>query len=94
VVAGVEGPERNTFFERVDDRSRQGYAELRKTGEKVLGIGEVLAMPTGTIHSVRNDTDAVTLSLHIYGRDLNTTGRSQFDLDKRTEAPFFVTVEP
>ena len=93
VIAGVEGPEKNEFFERMDDGSRDDYAELRKIGEKVLDAGEVLALPTGVIHSVHNDTDAVTLSLHIYGRDLNSTGRSQFDLEKRTRKPFFVELE-
>jgi predicted metal-dependent enzyme (double-stranded beta helix superfamily) len=90
VVAGVDGPERNVFYERVDDRSRPGYAELRQVGEKHFGPGDVLAMPAGTIHSVLNDTDAVTLSLHVYGKHVNYTGRSQFDPEKKTETPFIV----
>src|SRR6266581_2926870 len=46
VVAGVDGPEKNEFFERSDDRSRPGYAELKKVGEKVFDAGDVLAMHT------------------------------------------------
>jgi predicted metal-dependent enzyme (double-stranded beta helix superfamily) len=92
VVAGVDGPEKNEFFERVDDRARPGHAELKKVGEKVCGVGEVIAMPSGMIHNVRNETDAVTVSLHIYGRHINHTGRSQFDLEARTETPFIVKV--
>jgi predicted metal-dependent enzyme (double-stranded beta helix superfamily) len=94
VVAGVDGAERNEFFQRADDGSGPGYAELRKIGEKVCGVGDVVAMPRGTIHSVLNDTDAVTLSLHVYGRHLNHTGRSQFDIERRTETPFVLKVEP
>lgn len=93
VVAGVDGPEKNEFFERADDLSRPGYAELRKIGEKVCGVGDVVALPRGTIHSVWNETDKVSLSLHIYGRHINYTGRSQFDMEKQTEAPFIVTMQ-
>ena len=93
VVAGVDGPEKNVFFQRVDDGTRPGYAELRKIGEKIFDFGDVLAMPTGGLHSIWNETEAVTVSLHIYGKHLNHTGRSQFDPDKRTETPFVVRIE-
>lgn len=93
VVAGVDGPEKNVFYERLDDGRKAGHAELKVIGEKVFKDGEVLAMPTGTLHSVRNETAATTLSLHIYGRHLNHTGRSQFDLERRTETPFTVRIE-
>jgi hypothetical protein len=78
----------NGFFERIDDRSRPGHAQLKKIGEKVFGEGEVCAMPSGAIHIVWNETDKVTLSLHIYGKHINFTGRSQFDPEKQTETPF------
>lgn len=93
LVAGVDGRETNEFFERVDDRSRPGYAELKKIGTKSFGVGEVAAMPTGTIHAVWNETDKITVSLHIYGKHINFTGRSQFDPEKRTEAPFILKVD-
>jgi predicted metal-dependent enzyme (double-stranded beta helix superfamily) len=93
VVAGVDGPEKNEFFERADDRSRPGHAELKKIGEKVCGVGDVVALPKGTIHSVWNETDGVTLSLHIYGKHINFTGRSQFDLKTQTETPFIVKMQ-
>jgi len=93
VVAGVDGPEKNEFFERADDRRRPGHAALKKVGEKLCGGGDVLAMPRGMIHSVWNETDAVTVSLHIYGKHINHTGRSQFDLRQQTETPYIVKVE-
>ena len=93
VVVGVDGPEKNLFWERVDDGSRSGYAELRKIGEKVFGPGEVLAMPAGTIHSVVNESAEVTMSLHVYGKHINYTTRSQFDPARRTEKPFIVKME-
>ena len=87
VVAGVEGSERNVLWRRRDDGARAGYAELEKTGEKVIGVSDLLAMPTGTIHSVANDTMEITLTLHVYGSHLNFSPRSQFDLETRTESP-------
>ncbi len=93
IVVGVDGSERNVLFERTDDRSRPGYAELRPIGEQVLGPGEVIAMPSGTIHSVSNDSERVTLSLHVYGKHINFTHRSQFDLEQRVEKPFVVKLE-
>jgi predicted metal-dependent enzyme (double-stranded beta helix superfamily) len=92
VVVGVDGEERNEFFERLDDRSRPGYAEIRKVGETRLGVGEVLAMPNGIIHSVVNDSDTVTLSLHVYGKHVNYTGRSQYDPGKNTETPIVLAL--
>ena len=81
---------RRTSSECVDDRSRPGYAEVRQVGEKVFGSGDVLVMPAGMIHSVRNESDQVTLSLHVYCKHVNFTKRSQFDPNKRTEPPFIV----
>lgn len=90
VVAGVDGPELNTFWKRVDDGSRPGYAEIVKVGEKTFGEGEVVSLLPTAIHSVTNQTDAVTLSLHVYGRHINHTGRSTFDPEARTVQPFIV----
>ncbi len=91
VVAGVDGPERNTFWQRVDDGSRPGHAEIVKAGERTFGDGEVLCLLPEAIHSVDNETDRVTLSLHVYGKHFNTTGRSSFDPATQTEQPFIVT---
>ena len=92
LVAGVDGPEMNKFFERVDNRTRPGHAELKKIGEKVFGVGEVLAMPAGGIHVVWNETDKVTLSLHIYGKHLNYSTRWQFDPGAKREMPIVLRV--
>jgi predicted metal-dependent enzyme (double-stranded beta helix superfamily) len=84
VVVGVEGDEVNTFYKRVDDGSREGYAELKKLSEKTFTPGEVIAITPEIIHSVHNDTDKISVSLHIYGRHINYTGRSKYDPDKKT----------
>ena len=93
VVAGVDGAERNMFWTRVDDGARPGYAEIRKEGEQVVGPGDVVTFQPDSIHSVVNDTDRVSVSLHVYGRHVNHTHRSRFDPDQRTEAAFFLKVD-
>jgi predicted metal-dependent enzyme (double-stranded beta helix superfamily) len=86
----MTGPEHNVFWERLDDGSREGYAELRPIREQVVSVGEAVCMKTGEIHSVENRSDEMTLSLHIYGRHLNYTGRSQFDIELNREIPFLI----
>ena len=82
VVACVDGPERNTFWKRLDDGSRPGHARIVKVAEKDFGPGDVLTLLPDAIHSVRNDTAAVTVSLHAYGYNLNMSGRLQFDPER------------
>ena len=94
VVAGVDGPEKNVYWQRADDGSRRGYAEIRRVGEEVIAPGGVVSFLPDAIHSVANETDRVTVSVHVYGRHLNYTGRSRFDPEKKTETPFIVTVQP
>ena len=93
VVAGVDGPEKNVYWKRVDDGSRRGYAEIKQQGEEVIGPGGVVSFLPEAIHSVANEIDRVTVSLHVYGRHLSFISRSQFDPEKKTEAPFSVTVQ-
>jgi predicted metal-dependent enzyme (double-stranded beta helix superfamily) len=93
VVAGVEGVERNVRYNRVDDGSRPDYAELEIKHEFDAAAGELVCMKTGGIHKVTNQTDRITLSVHTYGRHINHTHRSQFDLDTGARKEFIVRVE-
>jgi len=92
VVAGLRGAERNEMWRRLDARDRPGYAEIVRVGERVFGADELLVMPAGVIHSVWNDTGGVTVSLHVYGRHINHTERSQYDPATRAEMPYKVKV--
>ena len=93
VVAGVDGAERNAFWTRVDDGARPGYAEILKESEQLVGPGEVVTFQPDSIHSVINDTDRVSVSLHVYGRHVNHTHRFRFDPDQRTEAAFVLKID-
>jgi len=93
VVAGVEGVERNIRYQRLDDGSRSGYAELKVKHDFNACEGELICMKTGGIHAVRNETDKVSLSLHTYGKHVNYTNRSQFDVETGEKKDFIVRVE-
>jgi predicted metal-dependent enzyme (double-stranded beta helix superfamily) len=93
VVVGVDGAEKNTFWRRLDDGTRPGYAEIREAGARVFGPGEVVTFQPESIHSVVNETDRVTVSLHVYGKHVNYTIRSQFDPGRNVEKPFILKVD-
>jgi predicted metal-dependent enzyme (double-stranded beta helix superfamily) len=93
VVAGADGAETNVFWERLDDGTRPGYAQIRKQAEQVFGPGDVVSLLAESIHSVENRTGSVTVSLHVYGRHLNHVARLQFDPLARTATPFRVVVQ-
>ena len=87
VVTGVDGPETNTYWKRLDDGSRPGYAEIEPAGTEIIGPGHVLAMLPTAIHSVENRTSGETLSLHVNGRHLNHTNLTEFDPDRCVVRP-------
>ena len=93
VVAGIEGQEHEVNFERLDDGSKPGFAELRKTHEETLYPGTAVCCMPDDIHSVFNNGQSVSVSLHTYGHHLNLTGRSVFDVEAKTEKPLIVKVE-
>jgi predicted metal-dependent enzyme (double-stranded beta helix superfamily) len=93
VVAGVDGLERNIFWRRLDDGGRPGYARIQKQSEKVFGPGDVLTLLPDAIHSVINDSAQVTVSLHVYGYNLNLATRSEFDPERDVEQPVQLKME-
>jgi len=93
VVAGIDGVERNVRYNRVDDGARSDYAELEEKHAFDAAPGELVCMKTGGIHKVTNETDTMTLSLHTYGRHVNHTSRSQFDLETNAKQDFKVNID-
>ena len=94
VVAGVDGAETNISWERLDDGSRPGYASLRKREERIVEPGDVLTFLPGAIHSVVNHTREVTVSLHVYGFNINLTQRAQFNVEQGLERPITLRMTP
>jgi predicted metal-dependent enzyme (double-stranded beta helix superfamily) len=72
-----------TRFRRLDDRTREDYAQLEKVGPAVVKRGQVsLLVPhQDEIHEMRNPSDRLTVEIHVYGRDLVGLPRYQYDLN-------------
>lgn len=87
VVIGLDGHEVNVDWRRLDDGRVPGRADLEPAAETVVGPGVVKTFAPADIHSVRNDTDRPSLSLHVYGRSLARLDRSEFNPIAGTQAP-------
>jgi predicted metal-dependent enzyme (double-stranded beta helix superfamily) len=90
VVAGLRGVERNTPWRRLDDGSRDGFADIVPGRERLVAAGDIVTLGSDAIHSVANAANGVSASLHLYGRHVNHTARSQFDPVQRCRRPYLV----
>jgi predicted metal-dependent enzyme (double-stranded beta helix superfamily) len=89
VIGGLVGAETNTLWRRVDDGSEDGVANIEIIEKPVIGPAEVLVMPgDDDIHSVFNDSDEVTVTLHAYAIQPNIANRWTFDPDANTVQRF------
>ena len=93
VVTGIEGPETNIFWTRRDDGSRPEYCDIVERERQVVSAGAQVTLLPDEIHSVVNESDKVTLSLHIYGRHINHTARSQYCPITQVRRPLVVTMQ-
>jgi predicted metal-dependent enzyme (double-stranded beta helix superfamily) len=83
----------NKFWNRTDDGNEPGFATIEETSRRNIGHGEVIGLDGDAIHSVLNDGDHTTLSLHVYGMHLNHSGRSIFDPEANSEEKLIVKVQ-
>jgi predicted metal-dependent enzyme (double-stranded beta helix superfamily) len=77
LIAGVEGEEINTLWQRKDDGSRPGFAEIEQVSQVAIGAGQVLCIGERDIHTV--STPAAALAVHIYGTNPEYIERNIFD---------------
>jgi predicted metal-dependent enzyme (double-stranded beta helix superfamily) len=92
VVVGMEGQEQEVSYDRLDDGSKPGFADLKRSNAQVMTTGEVALCYPEHIHSVRNVGKDISMSLHTYGRHINYTGRSEFDPEQKRENPYVIKV--
>lgn len=77
LVAGVSGGvELNVIYERVDDGSVEGEAELRLREEIPVGPGQIGVVATGHYHTIEVVSDEPVLHLHAYGHAVDAPGFS------------------
>lgn len=93
VIVGIEGAETNTWWRRLDDGGTPGFAELEAVKTADIEPDQAVTFLPNVLHSVSNQADEVTVSLHIYVTHLNHIEREQFDVEAKTVAPFRVAVD-
>jgi predicted metal-dependent enzyme (double-stranded beta helix superfamily) len=83
VVGVCQGQEDNELWER-------GPTGVARVGARELAAGEVMALGVEAIHSIANPRKGPTIGLHVYGGDITTVPRSEWDLEGGNEHPFDV----
>ena len=79
LVIGIDGIEVNVDWQRTDDGAKEDFAELEILEERNIRNGDFVSFLPDDIHSVRNEGDTTSLSLHIYGQALSSLERYEFD---------------
>lgn len=85
IVSTLAGAVEERKYERLDDKSRPGYAKLRETGRSVLKPGEtatVLPLDLG-IHKIDSFVkEHSSVGIHLYGKAVRQGYLEKFDLHK------------
>lgn len=93
LVAAVEGCEHNYLYERLDDGTVPGHAQIREIRVVRVEPGSSIALLPDDIHAVEIGGDQVIRHLHFYGRALEVlNGRLTFDPDAQTCKQMVLTV--
>ncbi len=73
IIGMLQGDIAAWVYQRRDDGSQEGYAELEEHGYIESGPGAILPVvlpPDDEIHRLQNPGDEIAIGLHIYGKDI------------------------
>jgi predicted metal-dependent enzyme (double-stranded beta helix superfamily) len=90
LVGVYRGVQQDTTYERLDDGSDAGRADLRVASQQVVSRGDfyTLLPPEGDIHYVSTVSDTPSVSIHLLANDTACVWRHRFDPDAGTVAAF------
>lgn len=71
VIASVQGRELNLLYDRVDDRSVPGKAEIVETGRKIVEGRTAVCLLPDDIHAVALEGEEKAMLFHMYGLGLD-----------------------
>jgi 3-mercaptopropionate dioxygenase len=82
LVGVLENELQETRFQRRDDGTKEGWADLEVTvvNRNKAGMVSTLLAPDDDIHEMLNVTQKNTVEVHVYGKDLANMQRLQFDV--------------
>lgn len=82
------GAQKTSRYQRLDDGSRAGHADLKLIDESVLERGAVYPLlPPNDIHRIETVGDRPSYSLHVLGVDLSRQHRNVFDVESGAVTP-------
>jgi predicted metal-dependent enzyme (double-stranded beta helix superfamily) len=85
VIVMYGGREDNMYWRRVPDPADR---QIELAGGKALCRGDVEVLGQDIIHSVVNPLGKISAAIHVYGGDLLTIRRSQWEPESLAEQPF------
>jgi 3-mercaptopropionate dioxygenase len=90
LVGVYRGAQQDTTYQRLDDGSDPGRAELRVASQAVVSRGDFYALlpPEGDIHYVNTVSDIASVSIHLLANDTACVWRHKFDPDRGTVTAF------
>ena len=90
IVGIYRGRQDETIYERLDDGSDEGKADLRLATRRTLNTGEfyTLLPPAEDIHYVQTVSDGPSISIHLLANDTACVWRHKFNPLTGTVVPF------
>lgn len=86
IISTVVGRIGERKYKRLDNNGMDGFADLKEVAFRTLGPGDttsVLPLDQG-IHRMENDTDAVGVTINVYGKGSGRGYSRIFDAERRT----------